>query len=377
MMTFKKYVEILLMEKFDPDMGHTKLIDPNDLIEYINRIIKRRDDPKSAKKDKKVARDDYLRMPHIHASIADRFVVRTDDNIVVDIDKFRDIIMERPRELLKQNTKMITSSTEDTEYFNTSLPALKGLVVDEDTGEFRIVDTCPSAGDCKIKCYAKHNSYVLFVEATISQNKTLNYLFNDAESYEWELEMEIKKRARRFKNKKQVQIRWNDSGDLLSPKYFDIVMRIVNNTPMVDHYIYTKEVEMIKAYPNPPKNVIFNFSFGGSIKQEKLIDINKDKYSRVVNTQDKIKEPILNTLAKFKYIYKNKGEKAWKYGNLDATKQTIAQRYNLDPKTFLSVDELRMTPKSDEKKYNVIVLPGESDVPASRRDVGGTFLIVH
>lgn len=358
-------------EAFDSSMGATRPLDSGKLIEYINRVItKKRTNKENPKKT-----SDYLTMPHIHASIANKVLVQTAEGETVDIDKFRQILMQRPDALLRQNEKMIKSRTFDTEFFNTSLPALKGLVVDEGTGEFKIVDTCPSAGNCQLVCYAKHGSYVLFPEVSISQNKALNYLFNDSDGFKRQLENEIVKVAKRFQGKKKVQIRWNDSGDLLSPKFFDIVMGIVNNTPMVDHYIYTKEVAMIKAYPNPPQNVIFNYSYGAKRDQEKLIDPVKDKVSYIVDTKDKIKEPVLSAIIRFKYIEK-KG-KNWEYNDSDATKQVIAQRYKLDPKTILTIDELSKTPEGASGQYNVIVLPGESDLSASRRDVRGTYLIIH
>ena len=106
------------------------------------------------------------------------------------------------------------------------------------------------------------------------------------------------------------------------------------------------------------------------------IDLEKDKYSRVVNTKNKIEEPVLNVIIKFNYIEK-KGKDKWVYNDVNATKQIIAQRYDLDSQKLLTVDELNQTPKGQEGEYNVIVLPGESDLPASRRDVRGTYLMIH
>lgn len=379
MVTFKRYIEnVHLNEKFDPDMGNNEPFDPDKLIEYINRILQRREaSKKETKKDNKKSTD-YVKYPHLHASILDRVTVKTTDGYEVNLNEFRNIVKERPEKILRQNDKMKKSRTAEKEYFNTTLPALRGLVVDEDTGEFKIVNTCPSAGKCLLDCYAKGNSYTLFPETTISQNKILNFLFNDAEGYAAQLEKEIKNKAKFFKRRnKEIQIRWNDSGDLLSPKYFDIVMRIINNTPEIEHYLYTKEVAMIKAYPNPPKNIIFNFSFGARKDQESLIDLKKDKYSRIVDTRKKnvIKEPLLNWIVRNKWIEK-KG-KNWVYNNLEATKGAIAQNYNLDSKKIKSVDEINNTPKGKEGEYHVIVLPGESDVSAARRDVRGTFLMIH
>jgi hypothetical protein len=363
-----------LVEKFDPEMGATKQIDSAQLIDYINRVISRKDNPKI--KDSKMSKSDYLHMPHIHASIAKKVLVATNDGNTIQLDQFKNIIKKRPTELLKRNSKMVKSDTEDTIFYNTSLPALKGLVLDEDTGEFKIVDTCPSAGSCQLICYAKHGSYVLYPDVSISQNRTLNYLFNDPESFQDQIEAEIK--LARIKNRpKKVQIRWNDSGDLLSPKFFKMVVDIANNTSMVDHYIYTKEVAMVKALANPPSNIIFNYSYGGRKDQEKLIDPTIDKVSHIVDTRKKSFNNPLHVIVTMKYIERDKESKKWEYNNVEATKQLIAEYYKIDPKNILTIDELSKTPVGSNGQYDVIVLPGESDLSASRRDVKGTYLIIH
>jgi len=367
------YTDVTIKEAFDSSMGTTRPIDPQKLIDYINRIVEKKRSGKDLPKAQKL--QDYLHMPHIHSSIAKKVLIKTPNGEQVDLNAFKDLISKRPDNLLRQNEKMVKSRTEDTEFFNTSLPALKGLVVDEDNGEFKIVDTCPSAGACQLICYAKHGSYTLFPPVSLSQNKTLNYLFNDPEGFKNQMEAEIRLAAAKYR-KKKVQIRWNDSGDLLSDKFFSIVMDIVKNTPMVDHYIYTKEVAMTKAYPNPPENVIFNFSYGAKKEQEKLIDPVKDKVSFIVNVEDKDKEPMLYAITRFKYIQIGE-DKKWKYNDVNATKNIIAQRYKIDPKSILTIDELKTTPKGQNGQYNVIVLPGESDLSASRRDVRGTYLIIH
>jgi len=365
------YTNIAIKEAFDPSLGSVKTIDANQLVDYINRVIEKSKIPSGKKKFKD---KDYFQMPHIHASIAKKVLVSTPDGETVDLDEFRKILMERPNELLRKNEKMQKSETSGTVFFNTTLPALKGLVVDEDTGEFKIVDTCPSAGACQLVCYAKHGSYIMYPHTSMFQHKTLNYLFNDAQGFQDQMEAEIKLATTRNRGKK-VQIRWNDSGDLLSPKFFGIVMSIANNTPFADHYIYTKEVQQAKQFPNPPQNVIFNFSYGARKEQEQAIDPVKDKVSFIVNIKDEQKEPVLYAITKFKYIQIK--DKKWVYNNEDATKQIIAQKYKIDPKTILTIDELKNTPQGQEGQYNVIVLPGESDLSASRRDVRGTYLIIH
>lgn len=365
------YNKVFLQEAFDPSMGSAKPINATELVDYINRVIEKSKIPSNKKKFKD---KDYFQMPHIHSSVAKSVLISTPQGETVDLNQFRQILMKRPDELLRKNEKMQKSETGDTVFFNTTLPALKGLVVDEQTGDFKIVDTCPSAGACQLVCYAKHGSYIMYPHTSMFQHKTLNYLFNDAQGFQDQMEAEIKLAATRNRGKK-VQIRWNDSGDLLSPKFFGIVMSIANNTPFADHYIYTKEVQQAKQFPNPPQNVIFNFSYGARKEQEQSIDPVKDKVSFIVNVKDEQKEPVLYAITKFKYIQIK--DKKWVYNNEDAAKQIIAQRYKVDPKTILTIDELKTTPKGQDGQYNVIVLPGESDLSASRRDVRGTYLIIH
>lgn len=363
----------LLNEAFDPLDANLRPINADKLVDYINRVI---DKSKLKASEKSSKGADYFHMPHIHPSVAKRVLISTPEGETVDIEQFKKILMKRPNELLRKNEKMQKSETDNTVFFNTTLPALKGLIIDEDTGEFKIVDTCPSAGACQLICYAKHGSYVMYPDVSMFQHKTLNYLFNDAEGFKNQMEAEIKLAA--VKNRgKRVQIRWNDSGDLLSPKFFNIVMGIAIATPFVDHYVYTKEVELVKNYSNPPENVIFNFSYGARKEQEKLIDPKKDKVSFIVNTEDSIKEPLLYTISKYKYMVRDKASKKWVYNNPDAVKEIIAQRYEIDPETLLTIDELKTTPQGDVGYYNVIVMPGESDLSASRRDVRGTYLIIH
>jgi hypothetical protein len=371
MITFRKYLE-LVHEAFDPEMGTTRPIDSQKLIDYINRVVEIK---KTGEVDPKTKTRDYLHMPHIHSSIAQKVLISTPEGQTVDLEQFKNILMKRPAELLRKNEKMQKSETGDTIFYNTTLPALKGLVIDEDTGEFKIVDTCPSAGACQLVCYAKHGSYVMYPDVSMFQHKTLNYLFNDPEGFKDQLEAEIKLASVKNRGKK-VQIRWNDSGDLLSPKFFKMVMDIASSTQFVDHYIYTKEVAQAKT-SQIPDNVIFNFSYGARKDQEALIDAKKDKVSFIVDIKDGNKEPLLNTITKFKYIERDKVKKKWFYNNADAVKGVIAQRYNADPESILTIDELKVTPKGEVGQYNVIVLPGESDLSASRRDVRGTYLIIH
>jgi hypothetical protein len=284
----------------------------------------------------------------------------------IDLEHFRDLITQRPKEIISQNSKMEKSSLESQSFYNTSLPALNGLIYDEENKEFAIVNTCPSAGVCKTYCYAKSGGYVQWKAVSLRQTRILNFLVNHPEDYKAQIIQELKAiEAKEGKKKKKLVLRWNDSGDMLSDKYFEIVMDVARATPNVQHYAYTKMVGKAKSYPDVPPNFIFNFSMGAVAPEEKKIQPASDKLSVVVP----------DALVK-NFIAKNE-EGKWVYTDVQGAKNAIKTKYSIDPKSILTIDELAKTPKGSQKQYNVIVLPGESDLSASRDDVHGTYLILH
>ena len=108
-----------------------------------------------------------------------------------DTEKLKKQIMERPSSLLKKNEKMKHSDGTATQFYNIGLPALKGLAVNEKTGKFIIVDTCPGAGSCKLQCYAMRGSYVQYPATSMGQSKILNFLVNHPEKFAARLKAEI------------------------------------------------------------------------------------------------------------------------------------------------------------------------------------------
>jgi hypothetical protein len=363
-----------LNEAIDVEMATVRKLENETLEEYLARVLT--NDTKQTEKEGR-------KLPHIHPSVANKILVQIKDEKgeiikqAFDIEKLKIMLKQKPDTLLRQNSKMKKSCTEREEYFNTTLPALKGLAIDYDTDELFVVDTCPSAGKCLIDCYARGTMITLYDNTSFFQHKTLSYLLNEPEIYENQLIAEIKVKQAQFP-KKKIQIRWNDSGDMFSEKFFKIVLNIVSKTPEVDHYIYTKEVRLIKQYMdeiNPfPSNVIINFSYGARRGQEMLIDKDKDKVSIVVDWDNK-DENLLSQIKKLKLVKKDEGK--WKYNNKEEVKNILKKRYNIKDKEFLTIDELKNKPEGNPLQYNVMVLPGESDIPASRRDVHGTYLFKH
>ena len=67
----------------------------------------------------------------------------------VDVKAFIDDITTFPNKLISQNGKMEKTSKGNAWVVNTGIPALRGIVYDEDGGKFYTVNTCPGAGGCR------------------------------------------------------------------------------------------------------------------------------------------------------------------------------------------------------------------------------------
>jgi len=342
--------------------ARTSTMSPEEMQAYLARI----------KSGEKAVTDKY-KMPYIHGG---NIEIKNDAGQSYDLDKLKASIMTRPKQILKQNAKMAKSAGEDTMFFDIGLPALKGLAVNEKTGEFVIVDTCPGAGACKVYCYAKKGGYVQWKDASMSQTRLLNFLVNDPQGFKSQFENELRSKATSLiKKGKKVIVRWHDAGDFFSPEYLDLAYGIAKDFPQVLFYAYTKMASVAKS--QKPSNFIINFSMGATPEQEKQIDFGKDKHSTVVP------KPMFD-----KYVLKDEKGKAVRdeknriqfkdAAALQSFKKDLAMKYNVPVESILTYDEMIKTPQSNEEgKYNIIVVPGDGDVSASRRDVKGTYLLIH
>ena len=357
------------LDEADPMLGATtKKVDPDDLKGYLGRIL-----------GKSKIKTDKYKMPYIHSG--NIIPIVSDSGEKYDLDKLRDLITERPAQILKQNEKMQHSDGTSSIFYNIGLPALKGLAVNEATGEFVIVDTCPGAGDCKTICYAKKGGYVQWKASSLSQTRLLNFLLNDPDGFMDQLGREVDKAEKKFGKKgTKVIVRWHDAGDFFSPQYLDLAFQAARKNPDVDFYAYTKMADV--AQSKKPNNFIINFSMGALKSQEKKIDFQKTKHSKVVPKEvfsDLVKRVEVDTgkkkkdgtsVKEKKLVYKSDQD-------IDALKQRLAAKYSIDPKTILTYDEMMSTPVGKKNRYNVIVKPGDGDDSANRRDVLGTYLLIH
>ncbi len=361
-MSLDQFVKTAQVDEADMLGAKTTAMSPEDMQTFLGNT-----------KNKTLAPADKYKMPYVHGS---NIAITNDAGQKYDSEKLKAAIMRRPAQILKMNAKMAKSGGENSIFFDIGLPALKGLAVNEKTGEFIVVDTCPGAGACKVYCYAKKGGYIQYKDASMSQTRLLNYLLNDPEGFKKQFETELTKEAAKAKSKgKTAIIRWHDAGDFFSPEYLELAYSIAKKFPEVKFYAYTKMAGV--AMGKKPDNFIMNFSMGATPEQEKQIDFGTTKHSTVVP------KPMFDQYMlkdeKGKLVRDEKNRMQFKdEAALEEFKKKLAQKYSVKPETVITYDEMLKTPEDKEKnKYNVIIRPGDGDVSASRADVKGTYLLIH
>jgi hypothetical protein len=322
-------------------------------------------------KNKEKTKRDKYDYPYVHAS---SIQIKNEEGREYDLDSLRKEIMTRPASILGQNAKMQHSETGTEAIFDIGLPALKGLAVNEKTGQFVVVDTCPGAGACKTYCYAMKGSYVMFKAVSMGLARMLNFLLNDPEGFKNKLNAEIAAaRSKMAKKGARVVVRWHDAGDFFSPEYLDMAYGVARDNPDVGFYAYTKIADV--ATGDRPKNFNMNFSQGALSGQEKKVDFKRVKHSKVVP-----KDMFFDLVARkgLNLIKDAKGRMQFASPeNLEDFKTRMAKHYAIDKDSILTYDQMMDTPVGDAPKWNVIVMPGDGDNSANRNDVIGSYLLFH
>ena len=360
-MTLDQFVNSSGLEEADMLGAMTRTMTPDEMQDYLAKTA----DGKKTKLDK-------YTMPYVHRG---NIEIKDENDRKFDLDKLKAAIITRPTKLLKQNEKITHSGGETAQYFNIGLPALKGLAVNEKTGDFIVVDTCPGAGACKVYCYAKKGGYVQWKASSMSQTKVLNFLLNDPQGFKAKLESEIQTEVDKFAKKgAKVVIRWHDAGDFFSPDYVDLAYSVARKFPQVDFYAYTKMAGV--ATGNKPNNFKMNFSMGATPDQEKQIQPKSTKHSTVVP------KPMFTDLIlkdnNGKLIKDKDGKIQFKSPEaIDTLKDKLSAKYGVPKDSIITYDEMKVIPAGKEPKWNVIVKPGDGDESANRADVVGTWLLIH
>lgn len=375
-------IEIMSLEQF-ASQGEQSELDEADLLGAPTTDFPDSDMQKYLQTtvDKTKTASQRYKMPYVHRSSALKYYDESGKQF--DLDKMKGIISERPKRLLKQNEKMEHSNGEKEQFFNIGFAALTGLALDEKTNQFKIVNTCPGAGSCKVDCFARGGGKVQFEGPWISDARILTYLLNDPEGFKKQLISEIDKENKKYaKQGAKVTIRWHDAGDFFSPEYVDLAADVAKTFPDTQFYAYTKIAKV--AQGGLPSNFHINWSEGAHTSQEKQIKfadpkLQTTKHSRIVPSKLTDGTPIFNDL--LKKDAEGKLEKTdaggWIVTDMNKLKDRIANLYKIDKDTILDYDEMMAKPEGKDKKWNVIIVPGQGDISAKRSDVLGTLLLKH
>lgn len=351
-------------QEFGLGATHRPLSD-DEMREFLTRV-----------KNKDKNKLDPYTMPYVHHNNVQ--IVDGSGN-ELDLAALKKDIMQRPSTLLKQNEKMQHSDGSATQFYNVGLPALKGLAVNEKTGEFVVVDTCPGSGACKTFCYAMKGSYIMFKATSMLQTRTLNFLLNNPEAFKNRLKAEIAmKIASNEEAGNEVIIRWHDAGDFFSPQYMELAFDVARAFPDIKFYAYTKMSGVANA--KKPDNFTINFSEGALPREQKQVQMTKIKHSVVVPKDmfyDLIAREGRNIIKSESGQTQFKDEAAW-----EEFKDRIAAKYKINRDTILSYNEYMEFKAEDElgeepHHWNVIVPPGAGDNSATDNAVLGTYLLFH
>jgi len=319
--------------------------------------------------------------PIIHASNIKAITKSDNEDDQWDLDDLARQIMTRPRAILGTNAKMEKSATEGEIVYDLTLPALSGIIVDEDNGDFVQISTCPGAGACQLYCYARKGGYVMFPASSMSAAQALNFLINDPEGYSAKVNQEIKTiKNKTDKHSIQLVVRWHDAGDFFSKEYLDLAFKVAESNPEVKFYAYTKMADVATA--NKPANFIVNFSSGAKRREEKRVEIHRAAGNTVkqgVTVPKDLFRDLFVTNEKGKYVKDEKGRTQIKgQEQWNKFKQELATRYQIDPDTIITYDQMLGIPEGPTPKWNVVIFPaGHGDRAANRLDVVNSFLMFH
>lgn len=320
--------------------------------------------------------------PIIHASNIKALIKSDNPDDKWDLDDFAQQITTPPTQILGTNAKMAKSKEEGAITYDLTLPALSGIVVDEETGEFVEVTTCPGAGECQLFCYARKGGYRMFPASSMSAARALNFLMNHPKEYMEMFSKEVSMaESRAAKAGIKLLVRVHDAGDFFSKQYYGLSMDVAKQHPNTRFYFYTKMGEIVTD-PNAPPNVVGQFSGGAKSAQNKIVQVHKSagKHIKDAITLEKSEfRGLFKTDAKGKYIKDAKGRtqvvspEAW-----EQFRQHLGAKYNIDPNSVITYDEMNRIPEGPKPKWNVVVFPaGHGDLGAPRLDVENQFLMFH
>lgn len=333
----------------------------------VQQAIQSGINPKKLKAKQFTTQATKVSKPMIHKSSVP-IVNDETGQVIYDLDGLAASITRRPKELIKANEKMLKSGGEDITIGNFGIPAIVGLIVDEKSKEFRVITTCPGAGECKEFCYVGAGNYIKYAASSETMMRALNYIYNDSNGFKQQMINELKSYV---KPGVKVYLRWHDSGDFFSKDYLHLAFDVARAVPEATIYAYTKNAWVVND-KSMPDNFIVNFSQGAKPNETKQIDFSNTKYSQVV-PPELFKDEKTTGIGLDRLQNRDPEAQA-------RMKQVLAQEYNLDPRTILTYDEMLQIPEDPKNKlkFNVIIVPSlDGDLAAARRDILGSYLLYH
>jgi hypothetical protein len=214
----------------------------------------------------------------------------------------------------------------------------------------------------------------MFKAVSMGLARMLNFLLNDPAGFASQLNAEIAAaKSKMAKKNADVVVRWHDAGDFFSPEYLKMAYTVAKANPDVGFYAYTKMADV--ATGQRPENFNMNFSGGAVSSQEKKIDFQRVKHSKVVP-----KDMFFDLIARDGNNLKKDAKGRMQFAspeNLDQFKSIMAQKYAIDKDSILTYDQMMKTPVGDKPQWNTIVMPGDGDNSANRNDVIGSYLLFH
>jgi len=360
-----------------------------DMQDYLTRI----------KTGTKTKQDKFK--PIIHGSNI-KAITKDDGGEEWDLDDLAKQITTPPRAILGINAKMAKSKKEGAITYDLTLPALSGIVVDEETGEFVEITTCPGAGECKTYCYARKGPYKMFPASSMSAARALNFLVNHPTEYMKMFDGEVKKtKALADKNGIKLLVRVHDAGDFFSKEYYNLVMDVKANNPGSTWYFYTKIGDIASAVQ--PDEVVGQFSPGAQSREVKKVQAaraaGKHVKDAITLPKDMFRD-LFVTDARGKYVKDDQGRTQVKSSEVwSEFKRKLAAEYKIDPESIITYDQINKIPEPgpigfksklqqdgtivkipiySPPKWNVVIFPaGHGDLGAARRDVSKQFLMFH
>lgn len=325
--------------------------------------------------------------PIIHGSNV-KAITKGDGGEEWDLEDLAREITQPPGSILGTNAKMAKSKEEGAITYDLTLPALSGIVVDEEESEaqgkpvFVEITTCPGAGECQLYCYARKGGYVMFPNSSMSAARALNFLVNHPEEYMAMFDKEVKAaKAKADKAGIKLLVRIHDAGDFFSKEYYSKSMAVAEDNPDVRFYFYTKMGDIVSDGSSPP-NVVKQFSPGAKSREVKTVKLARGAGKHIKDAITLGKDQfrgLFKTDAKGKYVKDEKGRTvvaspdAW-----DNFKEKLSNEYGIDKDSIITYDQMVKIPEGPKPKWNVVVFPsGHGDLGAPRLDVQNQFLMFH